>query len=204
MLPNMNDPKFRRDLEDLRNKKLYTKAEVDALIKATVRTFDEKMAAMERRLRVSASVPMAYGAALGYEIAWTQATAVQGTWYAVSDADFVDGALFRVNHDGSGKLTLVDGGTYLLVTDISVEGSIANKHAQVGFGITPPGGTVGIVTGAANHVEFLFANEENAVGINATARIPASSAIMVYVRCPDAGTPNLTVDHCMLSAVRIG
>ena len=199
----MNDPKFRRDMEDLRNKKLYTKAEVDALIKATVRTFDEKMAAMERRLRVSASVPMAYGSALGYEIAWAQASAVQNTWYAVSDADFVDGALLRVIHDSSGQLTLVDGGTYLLVADISTESSIANQHLQVGFGVTPPGGTLGIVAGAANHVEFQFANEEQAVGINATVVIPASSAIQVYVRTTDAGTPNLTVDHCMLSAVRI-
>ena len=50
MMPNLNDPKFMRDLENLRNKKLYTREEVDALIKATVVTFNAKIADLERRM----------------------------------------------------------------------------------------------------------------------------------------------------------
>lgn len=144
-----------------------------------------------------------YGSIWGNEIAWAQASAVQNTWYPVADTDMTDGLLNGITHDGSGKLTIIAAGIYLCNYQISAEISVANKHIQATFGITPSGGVLAAQNDGTNHIEHVSANAQIPMGGVAIFNIGASSTLEVLIRTTDTGTPTLTVDHCNLAVVRI-
>ena len=142
-----------------------------------------------------------FGSCTMYEGGWTQATAVQNTWYNVSDVDFVDGQLNTITHDGSGKLTTDQAGRYLCNVSIDWENNTVNDHIEIGFEVNGSGSaqTEGIVCS-----ETKFANEEHIGGTTAILDIGAGETLEVCIRTTDNNTPTLSVNCVNLNMMQIG
>lgn len=141
-----------------------------------------------------------FGSCYGNEIGWTQASAVQDTWYIISDADIADGhAGFNLtSHDGSGKITVTKPGKYQVVGQVSVESSLLGKHLQVGVAVN------GTVVDCTPHQEYGTANSQSTVPVTAQVTVAASGYIELAVRTTDTGTPDISVDHAGFSVIQIG
>lgn len=140
-----------------------------------------------------------YGSCYGNEIGWTQASAVQNTWYEISDSDMADGQLNGVTHDGSGKLTVSKAGRYLCNWTGSFEANGANVHVQITFSVSGTETSDGM-----NHIETLGANNQHPSSGNAILNLAANDTVEVSIRTTDAGTPNLSTDHLNITMVQIG
>jgi hypothetical protein len=141
-----------------------------------------------------------FGSCLGNEIGWTQAGAVQNTWYEISDADMSDGQLHDVAHDGSGKLTVTYAGMYLCNYTMSGETDAgAGTHIQTTFSISGTETNDGM-----NHSETLGANAQIAMAGTAILDLAASATLEVSMRTTDAGAPDISVDHLNITCVQIG
>jgi hypothetical protein len=139
-----------------------------------------------------------YGSCYGNEINWTQASAVQNTAYLVSDADMSDGALNLFTHDGSGKLTATKAGVYEIKCYGDLEVSAANKHVVVGVAIDGTAQTTFQV-----HIENAAANQEETWSFSGLFTLTAGQTIEAYVKCTDAGTPNLLINHLGITATLV-
>ena len=148
---------------------------------------------------VGSGVGLPYGSCYGNEIAWSQATAAQNTWYLVSDTDMADGQLNNVTHDGSGKLTVSVAGRYKIDYALSFEGSVANEHYQSGIAVNGTTQNDGI-----NHVKNHPANDATSMGGTAILNLAANDTVEISMRTTDAGTPTLTVDHLNITLVQVG
>ena len=144
---------------------------------------------------------MIYGSCYGNHIAWSQANAVQNTWYNVSDTDMTDGELNGVTHDGNGKLTVSKAGKYLINYSISYEDDAANDHVEVGIEISGSGSANAAGISCS---ENKFANEEEHLSGTAIIELAASATIELAVRTTDAVTPTVTIDSMNLTVARIG
>jgi hypothetical protein len=142
--------------------------------------------------------PSVYGSCWGNEIGWSQANAVQNTWYEVSDADMEDGQLLGVTHDGNGKLTVLSDGRYECFYAVAVEADALNQHVQTGFSIN---GTV--ADDGINHVETFGSSKQQAIPGCAILNLSANDTIEFAIRTTDAGTPTLEVDHLNLVVARV-
>ena len=141
-----------------------------------------------------------FGSVWGNEIAWTQASAVQDTWYEISDDSMSDGQLNGVAHDGSGKFTIATAGMYLCNYTISGETNAgAGTHIQTTFSISGTETNDGM-----NHSETRGANAQIAIAGTAILDLAAGATLEISIRTTDAGTPNITVDHLNISIAQIG
>lgn len=150
------------------------------------------------------SYGLEHGSCWGNEINWSQASAVQNTWYPISDTDMTDGQLADVTHDGSGKLTVTLAGQYLINYSASVECSALNKHVQTGIGVTPDGGSIGIQNDGSSHYEVATPNAQLTMSGVAILNLSASDAVQICIRTTDTGTPDLSVDHLNFAVTRLG
>ena len=142
---------------------------------------------------------LSLGSCWGNEIGWTQASAVQNTWYEISDADMTDGQLHNVAHDGSGKLTVANAGRYLCTWTLSGETDAgAGTHIQATFSISGTETNDGM-----NHSETRGANAQIAMAGTAILDLAANATLEVSMRTTDAGTPDISVDHLNISIVQI-
>ena len=163
-----------------------------------------KVAAMERRLeelRLPEHTIAAYGSVYGYHIGWSQANAVQNTWYNISDADIADGQLLNVTHDGEGELTVLKPGIYLVTYQMEYEDTIANNHLEAGIEVSDSG--TGELAGLSCS-ENKFANEEEHLAGCAILDLAADDTLEVAIRTIDAGASTISVDTMDLTAVMIG
>lgn len=142
-----------------------------------------------------------FGSCYGNHIAWVQAAAVQNTWYNISDVDIEDGELSDVTHDGSGKLTVLEAGEYLVNWSLCYEDNQANDHVEVGIEVSGSGAAE--VDGRA-HSENKFANEEEHLSSCAILDLEANATLELAIRTTDVGNPTITVDGMNLAATRIG
>ena len=140
-----------------------------------------------------------FGNCCGNEIGWAQANAVQNQWYDISDSDMVDGQLYGVTHDGSGKLTVVKAGKYTADLSGAFEGDANGVHVQVGFSVN---GTVDET--CLNHIETIGSNRQSAASIPGALDLAVGDTVAVSIRTTDAGTPDLAVDHLMLRLEHTG
>ena len=140
-----------------------------------------------------------YGSTYGNEIGWTQATAVQNTWYEISDADMADGQLNLVAHDGNGKLTVTHAGKYLANYTGAFENSGGSKHIQTTFSVNGTETNDGM-----NHFETLGANQQSASSGTTILNLAANATVQVSIRTTDTGTPDLSVDHLNITLTHIG
>lgn len=140
----------------------------------------------------------AYGSCYGMEIGWIQANAVQNTWYDISDADMVDGELYKITHDGNGQLTVTVAGKYLADWAGAFQADAANVHVVITFSIN---GTE--VNQGMNHFETVAVSREGSCAGNAILDLAADDTVNISIRTTDAGTPDLLVDHLMLRLYQI-
>jgi len=84
-------------------------------------------------LTFTGSAGLSYGCCHGDHIGWTQASAVQNTWYNIADSDMMSGELNNVTHDGNGLLTIANAGVYLVSFTLSWEVNAANVHVEIGL-----------------------------------------------------------------------
>ena len=175
--------------------KVFDTAERSAL------TFEADGAAADVYFEGGDGSGLPYGSCYGNEIGWTQASAVQDTWYIISDADMTDatGGLNLVTHDGSGRLTVTKAGHYLVNYSVTLECSALNKHVQTGIAV---GGTV--INDAIQHYEVATPNAQLTIGSTAVVKLAASGYVEIAVRTTDTGTPDLSVDHLNVSIVQVG
>ena len=143
---------------------------------------------------------LAFGSCSGYHISWSQAAAVQNTWYNVSDTNIVDGQLDRVAHDGSGKLTVTNAGIYLCNVSFDWENSTANDHIEYGFEVDGSGSaqTEGIICS-----ETKFANEEHSGATSAIFSLSADATVEFCVRTTDNNTPTITIGCLNLNVIQL-
>lgn len=140
-----------------------------------------------------------YGSCYGMEIAWTQANAVQNTWYDIADSDFVTGQLNNITHDGQGQLAVLAAGRYAADWSGSFEVDAANVHLQITLSVNETEGNPGM-----NHLETVGVSREFPACGNAILDLNAADSVNVSIRTTDAGTPDLKVDHLMLRLMQIG
>jgi len=143
---------------------------------------------------------LCFGSCSAYHANWTQ-VAAQNTWYNVSDADFIDGQLNNVTHDGSGKLTVAKAGKYLVNVSSDVESNAGNKHIEIGFEVSGSGSaeTEGIVCR-----EIPGANAETPMSTTAILDLAANATIELCIRTTDAGNPTILVDCVNMNCMQIG
>jgi len=139
-----------------------------------------------------------FGSCYGNEIGWSQANAVQNTWYDISDADMATGQLNLVTHDGNGQLTVTHAGMYAVDVSGAFEADATNVHVQIAVSIN------GTEAGAFNHFETFGTNRQQSMGITDIIDLAASDTVNVSIRTTDAGTPTLSIDHLMLRLIQIG
>ncbi len=139
-----------------------------------------------------------YGDCYGEEIAWSQAGAVQNTWYDISDASMISGELQGITHDGNGKLTVLKDGIYAFDWAGAFEADAANVHVQ----ITPSVDGVEVVPGR-NHFETNAVNREETCSGCTILDLTAGQTVNVSIRTTDVGTPDLLVDHLLLRLIQI-
>jgi len=142
---------------------------------------------------------LAYGNCYGNEIAWTQASAVQNTYYDIADSDMATGYLNNVTHDGNGKLTVTEPGMYLCVWYASLEANGANVHLQMAISVN---GTE--IADGSNHFETFGVSNQSPVSGTAILDLADNATVNLSVRTTDAGGPDLTIDHLGFSLVQIG
>jgi hypothetical protein len=148
---------------------------------------------------VGDSSGLSYGSCYGNEIAWTQAAAVQNTWYDISDADMVSGPLHNVTHDGNGQLTVLIAGMYLADWSGAFEADAANVHVQVTLSVN------GTETDAAiNHFETFAISKQSTAAGNTILDLAVNDTVNASIRTTDAGAPDLSADHLMLRLAMIG
>lgn len=140
----------------------------------------------------------AYASCYGNEIAWAQAAAVQNTWYDVSDADMVDGELYKITHDGSGKLTVTVPGKYAADWAGAFEADAANVHIEITLSVNGTEASVG-----TNDFETKAVLREESCAGNAILDLAASDTVNVSIRTTDVGTPDLAIDHLMLRLIQL-
>ena len=142
-----------------------------------------------------------YGSCYGNEIGWTQATAVQSTWYNIADTDMTDGELNLITHDGSGKLTVTKAGRYLINYSVSTFCSANNAHVETGIEISG--------SGSANNAGICswYPQTANAEGVQSGTAIidlAANATIEICIKTEDAGTPTLGVNHLNITVQMVG
>lgn len=140
-----------------------------------------------------------HGSCYGNDIAWTQASAAQNTWYIISDSDMSDGhaGLTAVTHDGSGKLTVSVAGDYDVEVVCSVECSGLNKHIQLAAVLS------GTPVDATPHYEVSTPNAQLIIVAIAQVAMAANDYIEAAIRTTDTGTPDLSVDHLAIKLTMI-
>lgn len=137
----------------------------------------------------------ASGACYGNDIAWTQANAAQNTWYLISDVDMADasGGLYKVTHDGSGKLTALKPGRFGVDIAASVECSLNGKHIQIGIAVD------GSIVDSTPHYEVNTPQAQLTLSVNSIVELAVNGTVQAAIRTTDTGTPDLNVDHLAIT-----
>lgn len=140
-----------------------------------------------------------YGSLYGNEIAWTQANAVQNTWYEIIDASIANGLLSNITHDGNGKLTALEAGIYLGIWSVTSTVDAANKHIQIAFCVDGSA----MEAAGMNHYESTGISREFPIPGQTHLNLSANATVAVAIRTTDTGTPDISVDHINLSINQI-
>lgn len=153
-------------------------------------------------LSFAASAGLMMGSCYGDHIGWSQAGAVQNTWYNISDAGMVSGVLRNVNHNGSGLLTVLEPGLWAIFYAITFEVNQANEHIDVGVEIDGSGSANAF---GITHLETKFINSETHLSGFAPLILADNATIEIAISTKDpAPAPNITVDDLLIMAILIG
>jgi hypothetical protein len=140
-----------------------------------------------------------FGNCYGNEIGWSQAAAVQNTWYDISDADMTNGGLHGITHDGNGQLTVSKAGWYAADWSGAFEADATNVHIQITFSVNGTETSDGL-----NHFETFGTSKQQSMSGIAILDLAANDTVNVSIRTTDAGAPDLAIDHLMLRLSQVG
>jgi hypothetical protein len=143
-----------------------------------------------------------FGSCGGDDIAWSQAAAVQNTWYLISDATIADGQLNLVTHDGNGKLTVTKAGKYLINWSGAFESNIITGSVHVGLSIN--GASPAAHVGLTNRSVLYGAAAPSIFSGTGIVLLAANDTVELTIRTTAADTPNLSCHFYMLSALIVG
>lgn len=143
---------------------------------------------------------LVYGHVYGNEIAFilNGGSAVQNTWYEIVDSDMTSGPLNGCTHDGNGAITVTEPGFYEVTASISLEDSVSGDHTQWAVSINDT------ETGGFIHFEAFGAAKHGALSVTGIYDCPDNATIELSGRTTDAGTPDITVDHLLITVKQIG
>lgn len=139
-----------------------------------------------------------FGTCYGNEIGYTQANAVQNTWYDIADGDMISGPLKGISHDGNGQLLVSRAGMYAADIATACEADATNVHIQLAFSVN------GTEAAPLNHFETFGTSKQDSVSLTTILDLVPEDIVGVSIRTTDAGTPDLSVDHLMLRLIQIG
>jgi len=142
------------------------------------------------------SPPVAYGSCYGTGIGWSQANAVQNTWYKISDADMADGLLHNASHDGSGKITVYPAGHYLILWSLSGGNGTNDDDTEIAVSVSGTETAVGKEAFQTDKANSFFAKSGHA-----PLNLAANDYLEISIRTIDANTPTLTVEELELTAI---
>jgi len=142
--------------------------------------------------------PVAHGCCHGTGIGWSQANAVQNTWYPISDADMGDGILHNAEHDGNGKITVYPAGHYLILWGLSGGNTSNDDDTEITIRVSGTETAHGKVEFQTPKANYFFAKAGHAM-----LELTANDYIEVSIRTIDANTPTLSVDTLNLTAILI-
>jgi hypothetical protein len=97
------------------------------------------------------------------------------------------------------ELTVLIAGRYEITYALSIESSIANQHLQAGIMVN-----AGTPTRGINHTQLLGVSSSAVISGAAIIDLAANDVVSLAVRTTDAGTPDLTIDHIMMSLKMVG
>jgi len=143
---------------------------------------------------------LVYGHCYGDEIGFVLngGSAVQNTWYEIVDADMVSGPLNNCTHDGNGAITVTEPGHYRVTASVSFENDTSGNHSQWTISINDT------ETGGVMHHEAFGAAKHGSVTVTGIYDCADNATIEVSGRTTDAGTPDITIDHLMITVTQIG
>lgn len=149
---------------------------------------------------IGAGTGLPYGACYISDMVtpFTQASAVQNTWYLISDVEVVDGPLNLMTHDGNGKLTATKAGTYKIDWSAVCDVSVANKHLQMGISIDGAAPTM------FQHIDPQAGLADTSVSGTRIITLTANQTIELAIRTTSTGAPDITCDHLSITVVMIG
>ncbi len=179
---------------------IITSNNVTANDEVHIQDFDKVVVSGADLIATGDGSGLPYGSCYGNDIAFSQASAAQNTWYNVSDSDMADGQLNAVTHDGNGLLTVTNAGRYLINYHVSVDSSSAGTEVESGIEV---GGST-VPNDGRDHSTIQRAGYLQAMGSSLILDLAASDTIQVAIRHTDAGTPTLGAEHVNLTAVFIG
>ncbi len=148
---------------------------------------------------VKLRLEQAYGSFYGIHIGWSQATATANNWYNIVDGNIGDGMLYKVTHDGNGKLTATVAGVFLINYNITYESSSANDHLEVGIELNGSGTAL---DSGQSHSENKFANEEEALAGTLIFPLAADDTLELTIRTTDGGS-NISVQDVDLTIFQV-
>ncbi|MCK5633279.1 hypothetical protein KAH94_05985 [bacterium] len=140
-----------------------------------------------------------FGSFYGNHFGWSQAAAVQNTWYNINDAAIITGQLNNITHDGNGKLTILKTGKYKIDWSATWENNTVNDHIDMGIEINGTANAAGVA-----HEETKFANVDHAIGSACILDLTANDTIELAIRTSDNNTPTIIVDSINLACIQIG
>jgi hypothetical protein len=142
---------------------------------------------------------LVFGSCYGNSIGWSQASAVQNTWYEIVDADMADGPLNNCTHDGNGAITVTEPGMYLCSYTLNVTSSVATQHIQAVFSVNDTETSAGM-----NDFLVIDTASEKCISGTAILDLADNATVEVSVRTTDSGTPNIGVQHLNIAVTQVG
>lgn len=142
----------------------------------------------------------------GNDIAWSQAAAVQNTWYQVLDANITDGEAYNAifsSGASAGQITVAYQGIYKIDWAAAIKANAIGVNLQTGIGITPSGGSIGVQAPGTMPIQVPTANAPFPIAGNCFLALNKNDAVSLAIRTIDAGTPDIAVDFVNLSVYQV-
>lgn len=138
---------------------------------------------------------MAYGSCFGNDIAWSQASAVLGTWYPITDTGIDDGVESSVTN-ADGVLTIGTAGVYQIVYSVGIT---SNMVRRIETGI--------LVNSTVNDSGRCYAVQPLGAAYTmagtAAITLAENDTVTIVVRTTDGGLPTLNCEFFNVSAASV-
>lgn len=138
---------------------------------------------------------MAYGSCFGNDISWSQASALQNTFYVITDTDIDDGVESSVTNV-DGVMTIGTDGTYQIVYSVGVVSSA--RRIEVGLLINST-----VSTNGRSFAHFDSGTGGQTISGTAILTLSQTNTVSLVIRTTDGGQPTLRVDSVNMAIATV-